>query len=151
MSVPVVAPRPSGVPVTTVSALVIISALVVGVGLASNTVLHHLVQTLPLWAAAAAGRKPAAQWFALPCFVFWLGIMAAIWLFLLHLPSFVNGHFSPVEIAMTILVGIAALVAIPATPFRGVSPGTAAAGFLLGAVAQFAAFRLSLIPVIWNH
>jgi len=27
-----------------------------------------------------------------------------IWLFLLHLPSPINGHFSPVEVAMTLIV-----------------------------------------------
>src|SRR5438874_7766594 len=78
--------------------LAIIAALVLGVGPVSGTVLHHIVQTLPLWAALAVRRRPLAAWFLLPCFIFWLAIMAAIWAFLLHLPSFVNGHFSPVEI-----------------------------------------------------
>jgi hypothetical protein len=79
--------------------------------------------------------------------------MILIWMFLLHLPSGpVHGHFSPVEIAMTIVVGIASLLGIVAavkTASLRVSAGVAA--FVLGAVAQFACFQISKIPFIWRH
>lgn len=132
--------------------LAIIAALVLGVGPVSSTILHHVVQTLPFWVVVAMRRRAWTRWFALPCFVFWLVIMAAIWAFLLHLPTFVNGHFSPVEIAMTVVVGIASLIGIAAalrTPRASV--GLAISGFVLGAAAQFACFRLSQIPFIWRH
>src|SRR5205823_7335286 len=117
----------------------------------SGTVLHHVVQTLPLWAALAMRRRPLAAWFLLPCFIFWLVIMAAIWAFLLHLPSFVNGHFSPVEIAMTIVVGVAALAGIAFSARTRAPIAMAAVGFVVGAGANFLCFRISQIPFIWRH
>jgi hypothetical protein len=38
--------------------------------------------------------------------------MALIWLYLLGLSNLISGHFAPVEIAMTIIVGAAAIVGI---------------------------------------
>jgi hypothetical protein len=132
--------------------LAIIAALVLGVGPVSSTILHHIVQTLPFWVIVALRRRSWTSWFALPCFIFWLVIMAAIWAFLLHLPTFVNGHFSPVEIAMTIIVGIASLGGIiAAIRTRGVGLVAAIAAFVFGAAAQFGCFWLSEIPFIWRH
>ena len=133
------------------SALAIILALVVGAGLASGTILHHVVQTLPLWAVVLFANRPAVKWFGLPCFLFWLAIMVMIWLFLLHLPSPVNGHFSAVEIAMTVIVGVACVVALASVKIRGAGLATAAMGFLLGAGAQYVCFRVSQVPAIWNR
>src|SRR5207302_4056241 len=82
---------------------VVILALVVGVGLASNLVVRHIVQTLPLWFGVAFGfrRAQATGWIALPFFLFWLVLMVIIWLYLLGIARIINGHFSAVEIAMT--------------------------------------------------
>jgi len=133
-------------------ALTIILALVVGVGLASGTILHHVVQTLPLWPVVLFARRPAVKWFGLPCFLFWLAVMVMIWLFLLHLPSPINGHFSPVEVAMTLIVGVACVVALASSVrIRGARLGPAAIGFLLGAGAQYVCFRISQFPGIWNR
>jgi hypothetical protein len=133
-------------------ALAIILALVVGVGFASHTILHHVVQTLPLWIVALFADRPAVKWFGVPCFLFWLAIMIMIWLFLLHLPSPISGHFSPVEVAMTIIVGVACVIALASSVrIRGARLGTAAIGLLLGAGAQYACFRISQIPAIWNR
>ena len=135
-----------------ISALAIILALVAGVGPVSSTILHHIVQTLPLWIPIAFRRRAWASWFALPCFLFWLFIMVAIWMFLLHLPTFVNGHFSPVEIAMTIVCGIASVAGIVAAlKTRAVPLGTAVALFFAGAAAEFACFWISRIDFIWHH
>jgi hypothetical protein len=41
--------------------------------------------------------------------------MALIWLYLLGLSNLISGHFAPVEIAMTIIVGAAAIVGMPAS------------------------------------
>jgi hypothetical protein len=133
-------------------ALAIILALVIGVGLVSHTLLHHVVQTLPLWIVVLFARRPAVRWFGLPCFLFWLAIMAMIWLFLLHLPSPINGHFSPLEVAMTLIVGVACVVALASSVrIRGTRLWTAAMAFVLGAAAQYVCFRISLIPAIWNR
>src|ERR1700740_490830 len=64
--------------------LAIICALVLGVGLASHLMLRHLVQTLPFWLAVVLGfrRSTLTGWAALPPFLFWLTLMALIWLYL---------------------------------------------------------------------
>jgi len=97
-----------------VCCLVIIVALVVGVGLAAGLVLRHVVQTLPLWIGVLAGarRSRAVGWIGLPMFLFWLVLMSLIWLYLLGIARVISGHFSPIEIAMTILVGAAGIVGI---------------------------------------
>lgn len=132
--------------------LVIILALVVGVGLASGLVLRHLVQTAPLWIAAtlAVRRARAAGWFALPCFIFWLVLMGIIWLYLLDIARLVNGHFTPIEIAMTLVVAAAACAGIAAVvrSWRSVPVSAAAGLFLLGAALQWTCFRISLLPGI---
>src|SRR5262245_59405678 len=87
--------------------LAIILALQV-VGLVSHTTVRHVVQTLPLWIPIALGfrGRETAKWAALPCLVFWLGIMVLIWLFLLGIARVVSGRFSPTEVAMTIVIGV---------------------------------------------
>src|SRR5271168_4370274 len=94
--------------------LVVILSLVVGVGLAGNLVLRHIVQTLPLWLGVMLGfrRANSTGWFALPLFLFWLALMTVIWLYLLGIAHMISGHFSTVEIAMTIFVGAASLLGI---------------------------------------
>jgi hypothetical protein len=135
-----------------VCSLVIIAALVVGVGLASGLILRHVVQTLPLWLSVGLGmrRSRAAGWLALPCFLFWLALMVVIWLFLLDIARVVSGHFTPVEVVMTIVVAGAAIAGLSSSArlWRSV-PVAAAIGFaLLGTVLQLACFRLSLLPWI---
>ena len=131
---------------------IIILALVVGVGLASNLVLRHLVQTLPLWIGVVLGfrRSRATGWIALPSFVFWLVLMMVIWLYLLGVAHFISGHFSIIEIAMTIVVGIAAVVGI--TMFwrlqSHLSPWRALSLFVILAALQWACFRVSTLPAI---
>src|SRR5271170_1542248 len=88
--------------------LAILVALYI-VGAVSHGSLRHEVQTLPLWFPIILGfnRREMARWCALPCFVFWFGVMTLIWLFLLGWSHIISGHFSPVEIAMTMIVGTA--------------------------------------------
>jgi len=132
--------------------LVVILALVVGVGLASNLVVRHIVQTLPLWFGVALGfrRARATGWVALPFFLFWLALMVIIWLYLLGIVRIISGHFSPVEIAMTIIVGAASLTGIVMfVGFRSLfSPAKAATAFVAMALLQWACFRISFLPAI---
>ncbi|PYU38971.1 MAG: hypothetical protein DMG56_02245 [Acidobacteria bacterium] len=138
-----------------VCCLVIIVALVVGVGLAAGLVLRHVVQTLPLWIGVLAGarRSRAVGWIGLPMFLFWLVLMSLIWLYLLGIARVISGHFSPIEIAMTILVGAAAIVGIAmfARVKWSLSGGAGLGLFLLVAVAQWVCFRVSFLPAIANR
>jgi hypothetical protein len=71
-------------------------------------------------------------------------------LFLLGWARTVSGRFSPTEIAMTIVVGVAAIVGMTACARWRTSMrwSTAAVTFLLFAALQVLAFRLSLFPYI---
>src|SRR5437870_8960069 len=134
--------------------LAILVALYV-VGAVSHGSLRHEVQTLPLWFPIVLGfrQRELAKWSALPCFIFWLVIMAFIWLFLLGWARILTGHYSPVEVAMTLVIGAACLYGIVVSlrwrtaARRIVALGVAA----LFAALQLLAFRLSLIPYIANQ
>jgi hypothetical protein len=132
--------------------LTVILALVLGVGLASNLVVRHMVQTAPLWIGVTLGfrRSPATSWTALPCCLFWLLLMALIWSYLLGISHLVSGHFSQIEIAMTIIVGTASIFGIAGClRFRSfLSPARRVASFVLMAVVQLVCFRLSLLPAV---
>jgi len=137
--------------VVAVCSVVIIAALVAGVGLVTGLVLRHVVQTAPLWLAAGVSlwRPRVAAWLALPCFLFWLAPMIVIWLYLLDVAHLVNGHFSPVEIVMTIVVGLASAAGARGAarllrPFSAMGAGL----FVAGAALQLACFRLSFLPGI---
>jgi hypothetical protein len=135
-----------------VCSLAVILALVIGVGLASGLVIRHVVQTAPMLLSIVIGFRgsPAVKWMALPMFLFWLLLMALIWLFLLGLPSPLSGHFSPIEITMTIVVGAASLVGIWAALriSSGVSIAAVAALLVGAATLQVICFRVSLLPGI---
>ena len=137
--------------VLTVCCLCIIVALLV-VGAVSHGVIRHIVQTSPLWIAISLSirRSGLSKWAALPCFVFWLLVMGAIWLYLLGWARIVSGTFSPTEIAMTLIVGLASMVGIvkALTVRSGVGAWSATSVVLLVAVLQVTAFRLSLLPAI---
>jgi hypothetical protein len=128
-----------------VCCLAIILAQVGGVGFASGLVLHHLAQTLPLWVGVVHGfrRSRATGWVGLPLFLFWLVLMALIWLDLLGIAHVLFGHFSPVEIAMTIVVGTASVVGIAMFwRFKSSLSAASAAGlFLVVAAIQWLCFR----------
>jgi hypothetical protein len=132
--------------------LVVILALVVGVGLASNLVLRHIVQTLPLWFGVAFGfrRGRATGWIALPFFLFWLALMTVIWLYLLGITHIISGHFSVVEKAMTLVVAVASLIGVVlfVRLKSFLSPAKAGAAFAVMALLQFVCFRVSFLPAI---
>jgi hypothetical protein len=134
--------------------LAVLIALYV-VGAVSNGSLRHEVQTLPLWFPIVLGfrQRELAKWAALPCFIFWLAIMILIWLFLLGWARIVTGHYSPVEIAMTLIIGVACLAGIfVSLRWRtAVRPAAAWSVLALLAALQVLAFRISLIPYIATH
>ena len=128
-----------------------IAALLV-VGVVSHGVVRHIVQTSPLWIAIvlAVRRSPWSKWAALPCFVFWLVLTVAIWLYLLGWARIITGTFSPTEIAMTLIVGIASLAGIVAgfAMRSGILGLRAAAVVVPVAVLQVVVLRLSFLPAI---
>jgi hypothetical protein len=132
--------------------LTIILALVLGVGLASNLVVRHLVQTAPLWAGVVLGfrRACATSWVGLPLFLFWLLLMGLIWSYLLGISHLLSGQFSSIEIAMTVIVGVASLGGLVsfARAKSFLSPLGAAGLFALMGALQVVCFRLSFLPAI---
>lgn len=120
------------------------------VGAVSHGSLRHEVQTLALWAPIVAGfnRKEFARWCALPCFLFWLLIMVLIWLFLLGWAHVVSGTFSPVEIAMTLVVGAASACGLIFCLRHARWTLSGSALMVLFAILQIGLFRVSLLPAI---
>jgi hypothetical protein len=110
------------------------------------------VQTIPLWAGVILGfrRSQAAGWVALAPLLVWFVLMVLIWSYLLGLSNLVSGHFAPVEIAMTIIVGAAAIVGIGGfIRFKSSLAPTRAAGiFVLMLAIQLACLRVSFLPAI---
>lgn len=122
------------------------------VGAVSNGSLRHVVQTLPLWFPIVLGfrRREIAKWMALPCFIFWLLIMVFIWLFLLGWARVLTGTYSPIEIAMTLLIGTACVcgIAVSLRWRTAIRPFVALGVFALFGALQILALRLSLLPYI---
>lgn len=129
--------------------LAILVALYV-VGAESHGSLRHEVQTLALWIPIVAGfnRREFARWCALPCFLFWFLTMVLIWLFLLGIAHVVTGNFSSIEIAMTIVIGLAsatgAVLCLLRTRWSWLGVGL----IVLFAVLQVVLMRISFLPAI---
>ena len=131
---------------------ILVALYVVGAVSVPPGSLRHEVQTLPLWFPIVLGfqRREVAKWMALPLLIFWLAIMIAIWLFLLGWARIVSGHFSPAEIAMTIVIGVACAIGllVSARWRSGTQPVAAATLGVLFGLLQVLSFRISLIPYI---
>jgi len=134
------------------SLAILIALYVVGAVSVPPGSLRHEVQTLPLWFPIVLGfrQRDIAKWIALPLFIFWLAVMALIWLFLLGWARIVSGHFSPAETAMTVVIGVASLIGlIAALRWKtSVRPLVGSSVFVLFALLQLLAFRVSLLPYI---
>jgi hypothetical protein len=150
----VAAKPPEPAQVTRVSVLLIACALVL-VGLASNTLIIHLVQIAPLVLLAVLfSWKPAwSAAAAVSLCSFWLVVMGGIWLFLVGLSRFFTGTFSTTEIVLTIVIGLASLTGLVAGP-RAARYLPAAARVLTPVVAaglQAAALWFSYHPVVTSR
>jgi hypothetical protein len=117
--------------------------------------LRHEVQTLPLWAPIVLGFRghKMAKWSGLACLTVWLLLMLMIWSFLAGWTHLLSGHFSPVEIVLTIVVGTACVCGIAMSIRWRTAMGRPAA---FGAVVLFVglqllAVRLSFLPYIANR
>jgi multisubunit Na+/H+ antiporter MnhE subunit len=74
--------------------------------------------------------------------------MALIWLFLLGWAHVISGQFSPVEIAMTLIVGIASVAGLGMCLWRARWSLRGVALIVLFGILQCLAFRISLLPAI---
>lgn len=132
-------------------ALITLVALYI-VGAVSNGVLRHIVQTLPLWFPIVLGlrQREIAKYTALPCFIVWLALMILIWLFLFGWARVVSGHFTPIEVILTLIIGAASIAGllIGLRWRTSVSWGTALSTAAIFTVLQLAAIRISLLPSI---
>jgi hypothetical protein len=120
------------------------------VGLVSGTVVRHLLQLTPAFAALvlAATGSPHGRPAALPILTFWLTRLVVIWLFLLGVRPVIAGRFTVVEIALTIGIAAACLAGLVggATPTAQVSRLRRAAIAGAFGLLQVAALWVSLQP-----
>lgn len=127
----------------------LIGALYV-VGIASNGIVRHVVQTAPVWPTVALGMRRSlwSKWTALPCFLFWLFLMTLIWLSLLGWAHVLSGTFSPTEIGMTLIVGICSVggIVLSIRIKTGTRAINASLLFLFMVILQFVAVRISFLP-----
>jgi hypothetical protein len=132
-------------------AVFLIAALYV-VGVVSHGVLRHVVQTAPMWPTVVLGLRGSrwSKWTAMPCFCCWLVLMGLIWLFLLGWAHVISGTFSPVEMAMTLVVGVSSILGlVTGLRMRGhTSAASAAVVCLLTLAVQVLALKVSLLPGI---
>ena len=129
------------------------------VGIESHGIIRHIVQTAPLWIGVWLGWKNSqlTKWALLPCFVLWLVLMVNIWCLLLGLPHFLSGDFTPIEIVLTVIIGIGCIIGV----FRGISERTTvprSRAFLVTAgvlIIQILCLRISFLPSVsrdpWYH
>jgi hypothetical protein len=145
--------RPSTAPSTprawpSLVGLVGLIAALLAVGVASGTVLRHVVQVAPaavalglVWRGSTIGRAAT-----LPILTFWLGLMVTIWLFLLDVVRLINGRFTTTEIILTVAIGAACAIGLRGgvRPTAGASVAWRLVVALLFAVAQLGALVLSM-------
>jgi hypothetical protein len=133
------------------AALVVVIVSLLLVGVVSHTPLRHAVQVAPVIAVLglAIARVGWARFAATAVLLFWLGIMALIWLYLAGIARIASGHFTGVEVALTVVIGFASAAGIVAV-FRASDSSrwpARLAAFATAAALQVGAMWLSLQPM----
>jgi len=136
--------------VSAAALLTVLVALLL-VGLVSGTIIRHAVQVLPVLVASfVVVLRPAwSRFAAMPLFAFWLFIMLLIWLYLLGLARVVTGRFTPPEVGLTVVIGLACVVGLGASARKSTLPTwwAGVAAFLVFGALQIGAMWLSLQPM----
>src|SRR5262245_11358717 len=140
---------------TLAAALAILVLSLMLVGVISRTVLRHAVQVIPAIAVFVLVLRghPGSRMAAMPILAFWLLIMILIWLFVTGVAKTVSGRFTPSEITLTVIMGVACaagLVAswrMPRTQGRVMGLLT----FVIFGALQVGVMLLSFIPAIANR
>jgi hypothetical protein len=122
----------------------LIAALLL-VGVVSGTLVRHVIQLAPAMVALTlvGVGSPSGRAAALPILLFWAVLMAIIWAFLLGLHRVIGGHFTTVEIILTVAIGVAC-----AAGFVG-GPRPTANLSATRRVAIAAAFGLCQLAAFW--
>jgi hypothetical protein len=132
--------------------LAVVAGALIAVGMVSQTLLRHLIQIAPLLVALTLLLRRSAWGVsaAAPLLTFWFLIMAAIWLFLLGVARIVTGTFTPAEVTLTVVIGVASLLGLGTAYRRGTTlPILTRLGTIAAfAILQFAALWLSVQPFV---
>lgn len=125
------------------------------VGVVSGTLLRHVVQIVPIAVALGvlARRPDWGAYAALPIFGFWILVVVLIWLFLLGLSRIANGHYTPIEVASTVVMIACSIVGFVkclqlGRPLRAMGRLSV---FLLFSAMQFVAMWVSFLEPIANR
>ena len=136
-------------------ALVAVIASLLLVGVVSHTPLRHAVQVAPMVVVLGLRlvRCGWSRFAAMAMLAFWLLVMVLIWLYLLGIAKVITGTFPPVEIALTVAIGLGSAVGIGAA-FRARDSSrwtTRLAVFLVAAAIQVGTTWLSVQPGLANR
>ena len=125
------------------------------VGVVSGTFWRHVVQVLPIAFVLLIlrGRPAWEAWAAVPIFIFWVGIVILIWLFLLGLSRIANGHYTALEIVLTFVMAACSSAGVVRSLARGRSLPVSGrvVAFALFAALQVAAMWVSFLRPIANR
>jgi hypothetical protein len=124
------------------------------VGVVSGTLIRHVVQIRPIvFVLVVLQSRPAwGAYAAVPIFVFWIGIVILIWLFLLGLSRVASGQYTSAEIFLTFVMAACSLAGLLRSISLGRSlPVRARAGMvLLFGGLQVAAMWISFLKAFAN-
>ena len=125
------------------------------VGVVSGTFLRHVVQILPIVFVLIIlqGRPAWGAYAAVPIFIFWVGIVILIWLFLLGLSQIANGHYTAIEIVLTFVMAACSVAGVVKSLSLGrpLSVFGRVGAFTLFAALQVAAMWVSFLRPIANR
>ncbi len=132
-----------------VCCLALIMALFI-VGQAADEQIRHLIQIAPVCVVAVFGFRGSdlAKWAGAALFLFWGGIVTLITLHLTGVAHVINGEFSPTEVSMVWVMGVACALGLGlAVMAKGRSkPAAAIAVFVLMAALLVGDMWVSLLP-----
>jgi hypothetical protein len=113
--------------------------------MASGTVIRHFIQIAPLLLAIVllSWRPCAGAYAALPLFLTWILIPILIWLYLLNLSRIARGHYTLIEIAMTVVMALCSMVGGVGSVRRGMRSA------LLPRVCTFMLFSVLQVITMW--
>jgi hypothetical protein len=122
------------------------------VGVVAKEMVRHLIQSAPFWVGGwlALRRSRFTKWVVLGPFLLWVLIPVLIWLFLFGVARILTGTYSPIEIAMTVVMALAGVVGIGAAlaSRSGASWWSSILAVVLGAAMAWGVLMLSFQPQV---
>jgi hypothetical protein len=125
-------------------------AALLAVGVESGTVLRHVIQLAPAIVALVLVVSHSAYGRAatLPILPFWIALMLTIWRYLFGMTRIIGGHFTSVEVVLTVGIAaacVAGLIGGP-RPTANLSAWRRAATAVAFGALQLAALWASMQP-----